>query len=160
MMDVTRRSFVAGAAVLALLAPAVAPTAALAGVTVWAFSAVSGRRLFGLLTSADPVRHEAEIEALRRQTGYFRPLAYASTDRNKAAFAAAVIAYRQAEGMGFATWTDTGRAWPAGLTAAEPGRFPNLEQTTRFLTGCAYGAEAGVSHSLKRALIECYTASV
>jgi hypothetical protein len=155
-MDFTRRTFVTGAAALAVLAP----TATLASATVWAFPAFSGRRLFGLLTSTDPTRHEAELEAMRQQTGYFRPLAYASTDRNKTAFATAVIAYRQTEGMGFTTWNDAGRSRPAGVIAAEPGRFPNLEQMARFLTGCAYGAEAGASHPLKRTLIDRYTVSV
>jgi hypothetical protein len=155
-MDVTRRTFVAGAAALAALAPA----AALAATAVWAFPATSGRRLFGLLTSTDPARDEAALEALRLQIGYLRPLAYASTDRNKAAFAAAVIAYREKRGLGFVTWRDGDRPWPAGLVAAEPDRFANLEQMAKFLTGCAYGAAAGTSHPVKRSLIERYTVSV
>ncbi len=154
-MELTRRTLVAGAAAFAVLAP----TIALGAGTLWAFPATSGRRLSGLLTSADPARHEAELDVLRRRAGYFRPLAYASTDRNKAAFAAALIDYRASSGIGFVVGERDALPLPAGVVTAEPGRFPNLEQMAAFLTGCAYGASAGTAHPLKRVLSERYRAT-
>jgi len=153
-MDFTRRTLVAGAAAFAVLAP----TIALGAATTWAFPATSGRRMFGLLTSADSLRHEAELHVLRQRTGYFRPLAYASTDRNKATFAAALIDYRASSGMSFAVGERDAPPLPAGVVVAESGRFPNLEQMAAFLTGCAYGASANASHPLKRVLSERYRA--
>lgn len=155
-MDFTRRGFVTGAVGFVWLAPTA--VAASAGES-WAFPAASGRRTSGLLVSADPLRHEAELEALRRRTGYFRPLAYASTDRSKAAFAAAVIDYRAADGLSFMARDGRDLPLPSGARAATSGRFPNLEQMAAFLTGCAFAAAHGAAHPLKRALAERYQAT-
>jgi hypothetical protein len=144
MSRINRRQFVAGAG--ALLA---APALAKAATPVWTYRGTSGRVLVGWLTTTDPERHELAIAALRTETGYRRPLSYASTDRLKLPFALAVIDHLAAsDDMAFTI---------EGARNGKPARggvHPELEQLAAFLTGCAYGAIAGARHPLKRALID------
>jgi hypothetical protein len=143
VLSLNRRQFVAATA--ALFA---APRIALADAS-WTFRATSGRRIVGILATADPDGHEAALVALRAASGYTRPLLYSSTDRLKLPFALAAIDH-------VATAQDLHFTVEAAATAPRTptdGGYPQLEQLAAFLTGCAYGAVAGATHPMKRQLI-------
>ncbi|MEJ0013013.1 MAG: hypothetical protein WDM94_10405 [Bauldia sp.] len=137
-----RRQFVA--AVAATLAT---PALARAATPVWTYRGTSGRLLAGILSTTDPTRHVRAIAALRRQTGYARPLLYASTDKLKLPFALGVIDHLAASDD---IWFAVDRGAEPGTTGGEP----ELAQLAAFLTGCAYGDLAGTRHPLKRILID------
>lgn len=102
--------------------------------------------LAGVLMTANPTRHVDVIAGLRQQTGYNRPLLYASTDRLKMPFALAVIDHLSASND---IWFTIDRRAVAATSSDEP----ELQQLAAFLTGCAYGELSGTRHPLKRALI-------
>ena len=97
MASINRRTFIAGLAAV----PALRPEIAAASPRTVGFVAESGKRgawplVVGLLVAPAPEAHDLQIELLRRQHGYPRTLRYMSTDRNKTAFAAALIDYTAA----------------------------------------------------------------
>lgn len=114
-----------------------------------AFQSTSGRLVVGVLSTTDPDRHERAIAALRAAAGYARPLTYSSTDRLKVPFALGVIDYL-AETADI-TFTYSGKY--RQQSSPTPGQYPNLDQLTAFLTGCAYGHHAGTDHPVKQTLI-------
>ena len=143
MSRINRRQFVASVAAT-LSAPALARANGLA----WTYRATSGRMLAGVLSTTDPARHVRTIAALRAETGYARPLLYASTDKRKLPFALGLIEHLAASDD---IWFSVARSAERPLL---PGSEPELEQLAAFLTGCAYGDLAGTQHPLKRTLID------
>ena len=103
--------------------------------------------LAGVLSTTNTARHVQAIASLRRQTGYVRPLLYASTDKLKLPFALGLIDHLAASGD---IWFAVDRGAERGTAGAEP----ELEQLAAFLTGCAYGDLTGARHPLKRTLID------
>jgi len=137
-----RRQFVA--AVAATLG---GPAVVKAATPIWTYRGASGRMLAGVLSTTDPARHVQAIAALRRETGFGRPLLYASTDKLKLPFALGLIDHLAASGD---IWFGVERSTTRGTAGSEP----ELDQLAAFLTGCAYGDLAGTRHPLKRTLIE------
>jgi hypothetical protein len=103
--------------------------------------------LAGVLSTTDPARHVQAIAALRRESGFGRPLLYASTDKLKLPFGLGLIDHLAASG-------DIWFALERSTTRGTAGGEPELEQLAGFLTGCAYGDLMGTRHPLKRTLIE------
>jgi hypothetical protein len=157
MEPISRRQFVVGAAATLTL-----PATARAAGTSWIYTAESGRRVIGVLTTTDPVRHEHMLAGLKVACGYARRLRYTSTDRLKAPLALAVIDHlAKADDLWFTAFAARSGEKLAALrarvahqigVAAPTGNDPHLRELTAFLTGCAYGALTGVAQPVKRAL--------
>jgi hypothetical protein len=97
MTQMDRRAFLAGLAAT----PALGLAAAASTPPIHGFLAESGKRgawpmVIGLLRTSAPDLHEMQVGLLRRLHNYPRALRYMSTDRNKAAFAAALIDFATA----------------------------------------------------------------
>src|SRR5664279_3080012 len=97
-----RRQFVA-----AIAATLAGPAIVQAATPVWTYRRTSGRMLAGVLSTTDPARHVLAIAALRRETGFGRPLLYASTDKLKLPFALGLIDHLAASGD---IWFDVDRS--------------------------------------------------
>lgn len=117
MAFVNRRQFCAAVSAAAL-APALGRPAA-ADEPLHCFVDESGKRgdwplVVGVLATSAPEGHEFRIALLRRKYAYPRPLRYMSTDRNKLAFARALIDYYAASDLRFHGTVATERSVPAG----------------------------------------------